>query len=412
MSRKARLVAIGLLVFTLALGVLPTVGANTLVEVGGTAMVATTEGDTLAVREGPGLGFGILTRLSAGTLVSVQAGPVNAEGIAWYQIAFDGLTGWSSGEYLLPPTTTSAEGTRYVGGTDGWGLWLRDAPGFESQILTLIPDGGAVTLLGTATHAAGIDWLLVRYSGMTGWVAAGYLNGTPTTQSGTPRVAIPPAVAERREEIFAGGRAIVTGADGQDVRIRDGIGVEAPIFGFVPEGSIVSIVNGPQWDSNGAAWYGIDYDGIQGWIFGSYLGGTTAEASVRSGASIYDPVRGEAIVAEALQYVGVPYIWGGASPSGWDCSGMIQWLYATVAGVWLPRVSQDQFYVGTPLRRDEIQPGDIIFFADTDGPGITHNGIAIGGGRFIHARDEASGTIISNLSDPLAVEHYAGARRP
>ena len=123
-------------------------------------------------------------------------------------------------------------------------------------------------------------------------------------------------------------------------------------------------------------------------------------------------MRGEAIVTEALRHLNVPYVWGGDGPRGWDCSGMVQWLYSTVAGMTLPRVSQDQFFVGTPLRKDEIQPGDIVFFADTNGPGITHNGIAIGGDLFIHARDESSGTTITSLYDPLFLRHYAGARRP
>lgn len=73
---------------------------------------------------------------------------------------------------------------------------------------------------------------------------------------------------------------------------------------------------------------------------------------------------------------------------------------SNVAGIDLPRVSQDQFFVGTPLRgRDEVDPPvDIVFFADTDGPGITHNGIAIGGDLFIHARDESRGTTIAARS--------------
>src|SRR4029078_1241919 len=134
----------------------------------------------------------------------------------------------------------------------------------------------------------------------------------------------------------------------QDVRIRDGIGLDAPIFSFVPEGSVIQIVNGALWGGGGTPWYGIDYDGIQGWVFGGYLSQTMATLSARSGAGVYDPARGEAIVVEAMQHRGPPYASAGATPAGWDCSGMIQWLYATIAGIQLPRVSQDQFFVGTP----------------------------------------------------------------
>jgi uncharacterized protein YraI len=319
------------------------------------------------------------------------------------------MVGWCSGEWLLPPMADS--GTRFIGGTEGGGVWLRDAPGFGGVTMLIIPEGGAVSLLGTANVVDGIDWALVSYGGNIGWVAAGFLNGAPAGPGGGP-VEGAPGPPPGSGNLPVGGRAVVTGTGGQDLRVRDGIGMDAPVYGFAPEGSVVLIVNGPLWDGQGSPWYGIDYGGLQGWVFGGYLSETGAMLSERTGATVYDPARGEAIVVTAMQYLGVPYVWGGDGPQGWDCSGMIQWLYATVAGIHLPRVSQDQFFVGTPLRPDEVQPGDIVFFADTDGPGITHNGIAIGGGLFIHARDESRGTTISSLYEPIWMQHYAGARRP
>ncbi|MFN8511676.1 MAG: C40 family peptidase [Chloroflexia bacterium] len=414
MSRKPRLLAIVLLASSLLLGSAPQVGASSLVDVGETAVVATTEGNLLSLRDGPGLDATILIGLGAGTEVMVLDGPVYADDIAWYKVSGAGLVGWCAGEWLASPS--SGGEVRYIGGSEGAGVWLRDEPGFGGERMLLIPDGGATALMGAATYVDGIDWALVSYGGTVGWVAAGFLNGVPSGQGGgaiatytSPRGQdLPPSAVG----IIVGERAVVTGTDGQDVRIRDGIGTDAPIFSFVPEGRVVLIVNGPMYDGGGNAWYGIDYDGIQGWVFGGYLSQTVAALSARTGAGVYDPARGEAIVMEAMQHLGTPYVWGGDGPLGWDCSGMVQWLYDTVAGIELPRVSQDQFFVGTPLRQDEIQPGDIVFFADTDGPGITHNGIAIGGGLFLHARDESRGTTISSLYEPLWVQHYAGARRP
>jgi uncharacterized protein YraI len=415
MSRKSRLLAIFLFTLGLLLNSAPQAGAKNLVDIGDSAVVATTEGDLLSLRDGPGLAYPVLIGLGAGTEALVLDGPAYADGIAWYQVSALGYVGWCAGEWLAPPT--AGGGVRYIGGSEGAGVWLRDEPGFGGMTMLLIPDGGAVSLLGAATHAAGIDWALVQYGGTIGWVAAGFLNGTPGGQGGgpvgpigdpVPGQALPPSSGD----LLVGERAVITGTGGQDVRIRDGIGLDAPIYGFVPEGSVILIVNGPMWDNGGNPWYGIDYDGLQGWIFGGYLSQTVSALSTRTGAGAYDPARGEAIVIEAMQHLGVPYVWGGDGPLGWDCSGMVQWLYATAAGIQLPRVSQDQFFAGTPLRMDEIQPGDIVFFADTDGPGITHNGIAIGGGLFIHARDESRGTTISSLYEPLWVTHYAGARRP
>ncbi|CAA9547544.1 MAG: hypothetical protein AVDCRST_MAG18-22 [uncultured Thermomicrobiales bacterium] len=392
-------------------------------EIGGIAIVATTEGDLLAMRGGPGAGYAALTAFGAGTELAVLDGPLAGDdGRLWYQVAGHGLMGWCAAEWLAPPAAVS--GTRYIGGSDGE-VNLRDEPSLSGGVLLLIPEGGAVAPLGAGGYADGIDWALVRYGGTTGWVASAFLGGVSAGGGGEPAAAAPvaappPGVAG----LVVGGNAQVVGTDGYDLRVRDGIGAGAPIFTTVPANAVVAVVNGPLSDETGATWYGIAYDGLFGWASGQYLSPTNAPPSLRaqagggmmsaygSGPAVSNPVRGQAIMAAALQYLGTPYVWGGTTPSGWDCSGMIQWLYLNVSGLAIPRVSQDQWRYGTPLRPDEIEAGDIVFFFDTDGPGITHNGIALGDGRFIHARDASRGTVISWLDEPFWVSHYAGARRP
>ena len=389
------------------------------IEVGGIAVVATTEGDVLALRAGPGSGYGALTAFAAGTELYVLDGPVEGDGRLWYQVAGGGLVGWSAADWLAPPA--AASGTRYIGGSSG-GVNLRDAPTLAGGIMLIVPEGGGVTLLGANQYADGLDWALVRYAGLDGWIASGFLGGVSAGGGGVPAGG-GVAIATSGSGLFVGGNAQVVGTDGYDLRIRDGIGPSAPIFSVVPASTVVVVVNGPLADESGAPWYGIDYDGLFGWVLGEHLAPTGAAASRRgqSGGTIgtysagpvaSNPARGQAIVAEALRHLGVPYVWGGDGPSGWDCSGMIQWLYWSVAGLDLPRVSQDQFLYGASLRPDQIEAGDLVFFFDTDGPGITHNGIALGDGRFIHARDEARGTTISWLDEPFWASHYAGARRP
>lgn len=390
---------------------------------GGTVVVATTEGDVLALRSGPGVGYPALTAFAAGTELAVLDGPVaDGEGRLWYQVQGAGLVGWSAADWLTAPGAGS--GTRYIGGSSG-GANLRDEPTLYSNVLLTMPEGSAVILLGDGSYADGLDWTLVSYGGTTGWMAAGFLGGVSAGGGGEPAVATPVAVAPSGGAgLGVGGNAQVIGTDGYDLRVRDGIGPEAPIFSTVPSNAVVTVVNGPLVDETGAVWYGIGYDGMFGWAAGAYLSPTNAAASRRfqggegvtgsygAGPVVSNPVRGQAIVAEALQHLGTPYVWGGTQPNGWDCSGMIQWLYLNVSGVMIPRVSQDQFLYGTPLRPDQIEAGDIIFFFDTDGPGITHNGIAIGDGRFVHARDASRGTVVSWLDEPLWTAHYAGARRP
>ncbi len=86
------------------------------------------------------------------------------------------------------------------------------------------------------------------------------------------------------------------------------------------------------------------------------------------------------LIATAKQYLGVPYVWGGTTPSGFDCSGFTQYVFRSV-GINLPRVSRDQQNVGTRISLNEVQPGDLVF----RGNPAYHVGIYIGGGQYIHA---------------------------
>lgn len=141
-------------------------------EVGGNAVVATTEGDVLAPRVGPGTGFAALTAFAAGMEVRVLDGPVGGDGRLWYQVAGDGLVGWCAADWLAPPA--AASGARLVGGGAG-GVRLRDEPGLTGGIILVIPEGQEVALLGADAYADGIDWALVRYAGTIGWVVGGFL---------------------------------------------------------------------------------------------------------------------------------------------------------------------------------------------------------------------------------------------
>ena len=112
------------------------------------------------------------------------------------------------------------------------------------------------------------------------------------------------------------------------------------------------------------------------------------------------------VVGIAMQYLGVPYVWGGASPSGFDCSGFVMYVYAQV-GVSLPHNAAAQYGYGSPVSRSELAPGDIVFF-----DGLGHDGIYIGGGQFIHAPHTGDVVKISNLGDSWYASTYVGARRP
>jgi cell wall-associated NlpC family hydrolase len=111
------------------------------------------------------------------------------------------------------------------------------------------------------------------------------------------------------------------------------------------------------------------------------------------------------VVGIALRYLGVPYRWGGASPSGFDCSGFLMYVFAKV-GVYLPHSSYMQFRLGRFVPRSALQPGDAVFFN-----GASHNGIYIGGGRFVHSPHTGDVVKISSLGDSWYSSTYVGARR-
>src|SRR4051812_12768745 len=116
------------------------------------------------------------------------------------------------------------------------------------------------------------------------------------------------------------------------------------------------------------------------------------------------PPSHSSVVSVAMRYLGTPYVWGGASPSGFDCSGLVMYAFAQV-GVSLPHSSYAQYGMGSPVSRDQLQPGDVVFF-----DGLGHVGIYVGGGSFIHAPHTGDLVKISSISGWYA-STYVGARR-
>ena len=132
--------------------------------------------------------------------------------------------------------------------------------------------------------------------------------------------------------------------------------------------------------------------------------GFGAAGSTPDGAVVAPPSRYGGVVGIAMRYLGVPYRWGGASPSGFDCSGFTMYVFAQV-GVSLPHYTGSQWNMGTPVSRDQLQPGDLVFFN-----GLGHMGIYVGGNNFIHAPHTGDVVKISSINGWYA-STYVGARR-
>jgi cell wall-associated NlpC family hydrolase len=141
--------------------------------------------------------------------------------------------------------------------------------------------------------------------------------------------------------------------------------------------------------------------------------GVEYELSSRDAGSFLNRLaeRAKRLVEQAMTYLGTPYRRGGASRRGVDCSGLVGVVYGQ-QGLDMPRTAAEQFALGTPVVVDDLRPGDLVFFRDTYKRGISHVGIYVGDGRFVHAAGHRRGTIVSELSRPYYRARYAGARRP
>ena len=120
--------------------------------------------------------------------------------------------------------------------------------------------------------------------------------------------------------------------------------------------------------------------------------------------------RGQVLARTALSYRGVPYRWGGrSSRTGFDCSGLVQAVCAKW-GIFLPRVARAQYKVGVPVKPQDLLPGDLVFFQNTYRRGLSHVGIYIGQGCFIHAPGRGKAVMVSRLDESYFKNHWAGAR--
>lgn len=118
----------------------------------------------------------------------------------------------------------------------------------------------------------------------------------------------------------------------------------------------------------------------------------------------------DGIAGAGLKFLGSPYVWGGSNPSGFDCSGFV-WYAAKQAGKSISRGMLGEYNSGPHPSRDELKAGDLVFFQNTYTAGLSHNGIYLGNGQFVHAADEQAGVTISSLSSAYWSSHWFGATR-
>jgi len=399
----------------------PVLATNDLVT-GALGQVSGTNGDGVNVRAEPGLGASRVGGLPEGARVRVVEGPRAAsDGTTWYRIENGGMTGWVLADYLARAVPVAGD-TVLVTGTGGYGLRLRATAGSESRVLAIMPEGGRAVATGSPVRdAVGTSWVPVRYEGVDGYAALAYL---VVVESDSAPVAQAQPIANT-PTIRVGGNVEVVNTDGQGVNVRQGPGYGQPVAAVAPEGAVMRVIGGPQTDGQGITWWQVDYRGLQGWAHGGYLAptdrepgapaATPAEAAPQSNPVPTTPAPpstvGDAIVATAMQYLGRPYAWGGTTPAGFDCSGFVYFVVNQVLGGGFPRSLEAQAVSGVSVDPNQLQPGDLVFFQNTYKWGLSHVGIYIGNGRFIHAENYGTGVTISELWGDYYGPRFYTARR-
>ena len=276
-------------------------------------------------------------------------------------------------------------------------LRLRSEPSTSSRTLDYAYEDEVVVLLGRSG-----EWYKVSYNLQTGYMHSKHLN------------------ASARENAELGYGSIT----GNKVSVRSGPGTDyskIATAAIQDKAYIIGINN---------QWFKVIYGNMIGYIRSDYIAltqipyenreSTNTPLFFRKGKSTgiapsawalkgeAGTATAESIIATAKQYIGVPYVWGGSTPSGFDCSGYVQYVFR-LHGINLPRTSKEQYTVGSWISKANLKPGDLVYF-NTDGSGVSHLGIYIGNNQFIHS-STSKGVTITSLDNSYWAARYYGARR-
>jgi cell wall-associated NlpC family hydrolase len=380
----------------------------------GTVTVTGT-GSSLNCRSGAGTGYSILTSVREGTVLNVRGAASNG----WQPVVCNGINAWVSTMYITAggtpdggddggndggdtgSTPDASTGTATVVNTDGDSLRCRATP--NGSTITMLAPGSSVALRAEKSG----EWQGVICAGQNGFAHSAYLStGGGSTPAPTPTPTPPPSSSK-----FANGDHAKT-SDNLNLRYEPNSG--SGVATYAPAGTVVLITGGHA----GNGYYPVNWDGLKGYMHGDYMTKTSEALSKRGGSGDGGAgdggggtATGNAIVDYAMGYLGYPYVWATHGPSSFDCSGFTFWVIKNVVGKDIGYGLWTQVSAGPAVSKSNLQPGDLVFFQNTYKSGLSHVGIYIGNNQFIHAQNEATGVVISDLNSNYYGSRWYGAVR-
>lgn len=322
---------------------------------------------------------------------------VNVVGVSsgWYKVTYNGKTGYIHPDYItlasssagtaIAPSNTVTSTTGTAGTVKcSSSVNLRSEANTSSSILAELKNGTAVTVVSTAN-----GWCKVTYSGKTGYIKQDYVSTTGSASNNT--------------SASTGTAAVVKCSS--TVNFRSAASTSSTILGELKNGTAITVLS----TSNG--WSKVSYAGKTGYISADYLvtaSSGTAISPSNTAASVSISAKRQSVLNYAAQFLGVPYVYGGSTPSGFDCSGFTSYVFKNTVGS-IPRVAQAQYDATTRVSRDDLLPGDLVFFGSSTSS-ISHVGIYVGSNQFIHAPSTGDVVKYSSLTGSYATR-YQGAGR-
>lgn len=307
-------------------------------------------------------------------------------------------------------SASAAGNTMYgIGFVNTDNLRLRSDSTTNSKILDTAPKNDCVVIISKSG-----DWYKVNYNLQEGYMHAKYLNVLTRENAELGYGKVNGSGVNLRSGPSTSYRSVATAAKGSKCYI---LGLNEGWYKVIYQSTICYIrsdfvdlteipyenkdsANSPKFYRGGKS-TGIAPSAAA--LNGTASSGSAAKPSVSG-------VTGAMILAEAQKYLGTPYVYGGASPAGFDCSGFVYYVLKQL-GFSPYRTPADQINMGTSVSKDNLKPGDIVFFAGTYASGISHVGIYAGNGQFIHSPNSRSTVSYSDLTTGYWANHYYGARR-